>query len=144
LDVIVGVTEGDRALGPLVGNGGAGPITVASVGDVSALNADTILTTDTGDLAIVVARRVNAEVLVLVIQSFGRRTVVLQPLKAALIGNGSRGEEREGDGDGDKLEVGRKHLSKMLQVKMKWETKKKAKEEWRMENEKVPKQYFYT
>lgn len=61
---------------------------------------------------------------------------MLKPLSATFVGNGSGDKERECDSNSDKLEVGRRHLSKMLQVKIKIRKlkmerrKKNGNEEW--------------
>ena len=55
----------------------------------------------------------------MVIQRLSSRAVLLKPFGATLVGNGSGGKVSEGECSGDELEVERRHLSKMLQVKNK-------------------------
>jgi hypothetical protein len=51
----------------------------------------------------------------LVVQSLSSRTILLKPLSATLVGNGSGGKENESECNDDGLEVKGRHLSKMLE-----------------------------
>lgn len=120
-NVVIRVAGGGGSRIPLVGNGGARPPASACMGEIMTLIAGRELTIDASNVAIIVTRRAGRQGCVLVVECFSSRAILLKPLSATLVRNGSGGKESTSEcGDGDELEVEGRHLSKMLRGLKNW------------------------